>query len=77
MNIFSNDDDFYCLGYNTAGHILHVTTGTKELCQSTAKQIRSKYKSVRVVPYDKGRELLQEDRDSYFRQIREMEEAMI
>lgn len=61
-------DDYMCLGFNSAGVILHVTNGTKECCKETARQIRGHYKSVRVVPYDKGRELVDEDYKRWFRE---------
>lgn len=58
--------DYVTLGYDMAGFITHVTRGTKELCQKTAKQIRKNYKSVKVVDDEVADKLLELDYKNWF-----------
>ena len=72
----NNDEVFYCLGWDSAGFITHVTNGTKECCKTTAKQIRPHYKSVRIVDEFVGRELIDADLHKWIRENRRMQEVM-
>ena len=67
--------DYATLGYDNAGFITHVTRGEKWLCKSTAKQIRSHYKSVKVVDDDTADKLLELDLIKRIRASREMERS--
>ena len=68
--------DYATLGYDSAGFIVHVTRGEKRLCQNTAKQIRSHYKSVKVVDDDVADKLLELDMIKWIRENKRMNETM-
>lgn len=63
------EDDYVCIGFGTAGDIKHWTTGTKKGCQNCARQIRSHYKSVKVVEWNKAQELLKRDDEMRYQYI--------
>lgn len=69
-------DDYAVLGYDNAGFIAHVTRGEKWLCESTAKQIRNYYKSVKVVDGNKADELVEQDCKEWIRANCEMKEVL-
>lgn len=69
--------DYATLGYDNAGFIAHVTRGEKWLCQSTAKQIRKLYKSVKVVDDDTADKLIELDLINWIRANREMREVTL
>lgn len=62
------NDDYYCLGWDSAGFITHVTMGTELCCKTTAKQIRGYYKSVKVVDFEVGQRLIDADYKEWFKQ---------
>ena len=66
--------DYACLGFDTAGFIVHVTRGEKWLCKSTAKQIRPHYKSVKVVDDDVADMLIDADLHKWIRENRKQRE---
>lgn len=69
--------DYATLGYDNAGFIAHITRGEKWLCQSTAKQIRKLYKSVKVVDDDTADKLIELDLINWIRANREMREVTL
>ena len=68
--------DKVVLGYDSAGFITHVTRGTAECCRTTARQIRSHYKMVKIVDDDTADKLLELDLIKWIRANKQMQEGM-